>query len=176
MKLHNKFLKMKGDKAAQFTECLIHFRVNGISSNLLDYTKSWVQRVNRGGLFEVKDEAYLLFIAIETSMRSKLTEQLMKSVDGMSESETGAKSRIIDFVIENTEVDRCWSTLSSDIQDEHHSNELLRDIVTLWLTIRGFSISKSWMEDYKRVLCITNAKKRSLRKELKKKEQEQKDA
>ncbi len=33
-----------------------------------------------------------------------------------------------------------------------------------------FSISKSWIEDYKRELCISNARKRSLRRELKKKQ------
>lgn len=38
--------------------------------------------------------------------------------------------------------------LSVDIEEEHNS-ELLQHIVQLWLTIRGFSISKAWMENYK---------------------------
>lgn len=170
MKLHRKFLKMKGSKAAQFAECLDHFRVEGATSNFLDYTKDWVHRVNRGGLFEVSDEAYFLFVAIESSMRNKLTEQLKKSISGLSDTETGVKSTIISFVCEDVEVDQYWSGLSVDI-DEEHSRELLREITGLWMNIRGFSVSKAWMEDYKRALCISNARKRSLRKELKKAQQ-----
>ncbi len=40
--------------------------------------------------------------------------------------------------------------------------------IELWLTIRGYAISKSWMEDYKASPEATTDKK-SLRKELKKK-------
>lgn len=169
MKLHRKFLKMKGSKAAQFTECLNNFQVEGTTSNLLEYTKNWIVRVNRGGLFEVSDNAYFLFVAIESSMRNKLTEQLKKSIRATSEPEAGAKSAIVSFVCNDAEVDSYWSGLSADITDDQHSKELLREIVGLWLNIRGFSISKSWIEDYKQEMCISNARKKSLRKELKKK-------
>ena len=41
--------------------------------------------------------------------------------------------------------------LSADIGDEEESVELLRDIVELWLTIRGFSIAGQWMEIHLRL-------------------------
>ena len=172
MKLHKKFLKIKGVKAAEFTECLNNFQVEGTSTSLLDYTKNWVERVNRGGLFEVNDEAYFLFVAIESAMRSKLTNHLKKSIGATNDEETGAKAAIVDFVSRDGEVDLYWSKLSSDILDDSHCMELLKEVIGLWLTIRGFSITKTWIEDYKRELCISNARKRSLRKELKKKQKD----
>ena len=112
MKLHKKFLKIKGIKAAEFTECLNNFQVEGTSTSLLDYTKNWVERVNRGGLFEVNDEAYFLFVAIESAMRSKLTNHLKKSIGATNDEETGATAAIVDFVSRDGEVDLYWSKLN----------------------------------------------------------------
>ena len=68
MKLQTRFLKQPGNKAAVFVECLDHMEAEGPTSNLLAYTREWVDRINRGGLFDVSDEAYHLFLAIELSM------------------------------------------------------------------------------------------------------------
>ena len=57
--------------------------------------------------------------------------------------------------------------LSVDIDGEEESVELLRDIVELWLTIRGFSIAGQWMEIYKKCSSKTTKKSKSLRKTLK---------
>lgn len=48
-----------------------------------------------------------------------------------------------------------WSMISVDIENEDHNCELLRHIVELWLTIRGFGISNAWVENYKSVLKST---------------------
>ena len=39
--------------------------------------------------------------------------------------------------------------LSTDIQDEQIGQNLLREIIELWLTIRGFAVAREWMEMYK---------------------------
>ena len=63
---------------------------------------------------------------------------------------------------------RWYAFSSSDYIEESDSIELLTHIVSLWLTIRGFSISKAWMEDYKIKTATTTRAKKSLRKELSK--------
>ena len=40
--------------------------------NFLDFTHSWVEQVNRGGLEEVKDEFYLFLRSIENSVRKPI--------------------------------------------------------------------------------------------------------
>ena len=64
MKLHQRFIKVPGEKAAQFVESLSHMHSEGPTSSLLEYTKEWVEKVNRGGLFIISDEAYRLFVSI----------------------------------------------------------------------------------------------------------------
>ena len=87
MKLQTRFLKQPGNKAAVFVECLDHMEAEGPTSSLLAYTREWVDRINRGGLFDVSDEAYHLFLAIELSMREKLTEHLKRSITSLESSE-----------------------------------------------------------------------------------------
>lgn len=124
---------MKGDKAAQFVECLSNMQSEGPSSSLLDYTKEWVEKVNRGGLFDVSDEAYRLFVSIELAMRNKLANHLQKQKkDVISHDSKEGKSAIIEFVIHNVDVQFYWSMISVDIEDEEHNSELLRHIVQLW--------------------------------------------
>lgn len=167
MKLHKKFLKVHGDKAARFVECLDYMHADGTSSSLLEYTTEWVQRINRGGLFDVSDDTYRLFVAIETVMSNKLSEHLKSHVFTSSESD-GGKSSITEFVISNPDVQFYWSIISINIEDEDECMELLKHIIELWLNIRGFSVSKAWMENYKHALSVTTKQKKSLRKELKK--------
>ena len=61
-----------------------------------------------------------------------------------------------------------------DISSKQDGVELLGHIVELWLTIRGFSVSKAWMDKYKRQAQAEMAKK-SLRKELKRFEEKKKN-
>ena len=53
MKLHDRFIKQDGSKAAQFVECIDSMHVVGPASSFLDYTREWIDKVNRGGLFNV---------------------------------------------------------------------------------------------------------------------------
>ncbi len=38
------------------------------------FTKRWVTAVNRGGLFLLKDEVYMLFLEMETKLRKHLLQ------------------------------------------------------------------------------------------------------
>ena len=60
---------------------------------------------------------------------------------------------------------RMWSRLSVDIDTEHNDALLLKEIIGLWLTIRGFSIAGQWLEIYKNNRALTT--KKYLRKILK---------
>ena len=59
--------------------------------------------------------------------------------------------------------------LSFDISNVENAIKLLWEIVTLWITIRGFSIVGEWLEKYKQDKKSGTRKNKSLRKELKKK-------
>ena len=167
MKLHNKFLKQHGEKAARFVECINQMYEDGPSSSLLDYTREWIDRVNRGGLFDVSDEAFMLFFSIEEAMRGKLVKHLKRSIVQSPQQSEEEKAAIIAFVVADCDVQYRWDVLAENaIREEKDSLELLQQMVSLWLTIRGFSITKTWVEDYKQKSITTTRKKKSLRKEL----------
>ena len=59
-----------------------------------------------------------------------------------------------------------WSLLSHDIDDLEKSKALLLEIVQLWVTIRGFSMASSWLEDYKSLNKKGTKKSTGLRKSI----------
>ena len=42
-----------------------------------------------------------------------------------------------------------WTLLSVDIESEEEAVKLLKEVIGLWLTIRGFSIAGTLMEQYR---------------------------
>ena len=42
-----------------------------------------------------------------------------------------------------------WTLLSVDIESEEEAVKLLKEVIGLWLTIRGFSIAATLMEQYR---------------------------
>ena len=171
MKLRQKFLKMEGEKAAQFVECLNRMHNDGPMTSFLDYTREWVQKINRGGLFVVSDEAYRFFVSLEQATRSKLPGHLIetatRTLSSLSEEKPEGLSAMVKSICEDDDLLFHWTFVGMDVEDEDNNLELLEHIVHLWVNIRGFSISKAWMEEYKAALAITTQKKKSLRKQLK---------
>ena len=166
MKLSHRFRKQQGEKAAIFVECLANMSVEGPESSLLDYTKEWMARINRGGLFDISDEGYSLFVAIELALRDKLTQHLHHSAVSGQRDLQASKGSIIDTVSADPEVEFRWTFVSLDIEDEVVGTQLLKHVVELWLTIRGYAISSSWMEKYKQVKKTTTKRRKGLRKTL----------
>ena len=150
------------ESSAYFVECLSGMAINGEESSFLEYTTEWVHRVNRGGLFEVNDTAFSLFLEIELGVWDRLSATLKSN-----SVETDQKDRLVKFVCEDEDVQFYWSMLSIDIDTEHNAALLLKEIVELWLTIRGFSIAGQWLEMYKNDKALTTKKSKSLRKTLK---------
>lgn len=134
------------------------------SDSIQAFTKQWLSAVNRGGLFFVTDEVYLLFFEMEMKMRKHLHELI-------SEKHINKKA-VIEGIASDDDVLFHWCLVSTDIDDEAASQELLGKIVELWLTIRGFSTAGAYIEYYKQ--CNEKGVKKStgLRRGLKRKHAE----
>lgn len=94
------------------------------NNDFLSCTREWVNKVNRGGLHLVTDETFLLFKAMELTVRHYLI--------GTSISIEEA----IEDVRDNEDVLSCWSLITSDVEDEI-KDFLLHEMAKLWITIRG---------------------------------------
>ena len=161
LKLQKKFMKQNGIKARHFVECLCHMAVEGDESSFLKYTQAWIDKVNRGGLFEINDATFLLFKGVEVQTQNLLPHHLQKR--------TSTKNELIALILEEENVQIMWSLLSLDIGDDNESQQLLQEIVEMWVTMRGFAMTSFWMEEYKRINREATKKRKALRKVLKQK-------
>lgn len=93
--------------------------------------------INRGGLFPLSDNAYFFFMAVEGIAQSEIAESVLPSTK---------PDPLANKVVVDEDVQHLWTLLSGDIQE--HADKLLREIVCLWVTMRGFAIAASWLEDY----------------------------
>ena len=159
MKLCKKLEKSKGSKEVRFKQCLSAMANGGDDSSYYAYTLEWFNAIDRGRLFYMNDAAFQFFRSIEVR-----TQQLLPNhLTGLSHTN---KEELLRTVMHDSEVQRCWSIVSTDISDENDSNELLQMIVDMWITLRGFALTSKWLEDYKLAKGKTVNKSKSLRKDL----------
>ena len=78
------------------------------------------------------------------------------------------RQEIVDTVVSDSDVQFSWSLVCTDL-DEDLETELLKHMVELWLTIRGFSTAGSWMEYYKQCKKEGTKRAHALRRGLKRK-------
>ena len=144
-------------------ECLLSMEegttkegVNEESS--LAYTCSWLQLINRGGLFTVHDDVYT-FLELDLCAYPLLKQRL--DVGGSSQT----KSELVQALKSDEDVLFAWSMVTLDLSNED-SCLLLASVVELWVTIRGLSMASRLVEEYKEALQMTTKGKKSLRKQL----------
>ena len=162
--LLRRYQKRSGQKYEKYIECLGEMAVRSEHENVdfLAYTREWMDKVNRGGLFPLNDATYQFFISIEKEVRVLLPTYMAKSAD----SQEAFKELVIEQIAQSEDVQWNWTLISQCIDVEKDAIELLRDIITLWVTVRGFSITATWMEVYKKEAKLTTKKKPGLRKGL----------
>ena len=134
-------LKMRFSKRLEIVAFLPSLGKEGVESSFLEYTREWVKHVNWGGLFQVNDEVFCLFVGIEMKLRRHLL--------CLFKTNAIKKEDVIEDIIHNDDVLFRWTAVTSDLDDEDLAKELLQHIVELWVTISGFSAAGAWMEYYK---------------------------
>ena len=130
--------------------------------SFIEFTKIWIEKVNRGGLFLVSDCVYELFHAME-----QVLHQFLSRIPEKSHLD---KEKAISAMIEDNEIQFYFSVLSCDI-DTETSQRVLEDMIRLWITTRGNSYASAIVEQYKAIKGALKRKK-ALRKDLKQKSSE----
>ena len=126
----------------------------------LDYTRIWLEKTNRGGLYHVSSLCYDLFYEIEMSVYEKLQDQFTSKIKSTIED-------IERIAYNDADVNRIWANCS--VSMPINSGEILRDIIHEWVHLRGHSLTSEYMEQYKRLKQQETRKKKGIRGELKKK-------
>ena len=121
-------------------------------------TEMWLNMIDRGGLGHVKDQTYSLFVIMEEEIRRYFS----RNKDGHHKQ---VKVDITKSVLQNEDLLFEWCLISFEA-DNDIATDVLRHIVELYTTIRGFAFVKSCIEMYKQAHQKTLQKKRALHSTL----------
>ena len=145
MKLKQKYSKQTDSvRALKYLELLSHMHEEEDDKDVdfLQYTKLWI---NRGGLYRVNNDAYMLFRAMELATRRVLSVARVMKDPGIK-----IKHGIHCAIMNDPSVAAHWCCLLSKSEDLEleDSDSLLEEISDKWVTIRGHSFASSWVEQY----------------------------
>ena len=143
-------------KNSVYSPCLQNMTIVAAEEANEDTSMNWILATNRGGLKVVSDDVHSFFKEVELKSYP-LLEKSIKT------SQTIASEQILMLLGEDPDIQNFWEMLAMDISDKDGDKLLLKE----WVAMRGHSMGKRMMEDYK-VATKASTKKRSLRKELKK--------
>ena len=124
-----------------------------------EFSVEWIRTIDRGGLLRVNNDTYLSFAAMESVIQRYLT------IDRANKLPRGFQHELLQKVLTNDSVQFHWSFVSADMSEEI-AKDLLERLANSWITVRGFSFSKCYVELYKQEQKKFTGRSKGLRKEL----------
>ena len=139
-KLQRKYSTIDTPLAAEITETLMNLLSDGkytdADSCFEDFLQEWFQDVDRGGLSLVSPSTFTLFKCIES-----IAYKNLQCMFDHSNDKRDTQSGTVAVVCTNEHVQFLWATISLDISCEQNRQTLLKEIVELWVTMRGHSMA-----------------------------------
>lgn len=154
--------KTRTDEFRQKIKCLSALGVDDElekSQTFLEYTRSWIEKQNRGGLFQLNDAGYLFFRAVERHCR-KFLQQTCVPNNGSSD----IRELVLKDIYNDNVALQHWAHATAG-HPSSVSLQVLQMCVKLWVNIRGHAFAANWVEKFKQSQCA--GKKKALRKDLK---------
>jgi len=166
-KINQEVLRCTKPKASTFLSVLKKMG-SKLSSKPLSGHGEWTSLVDRGGLCHVSNAVFDLFLFLEMTVDDELTSIFQSKGKGI---EIMRKDKL-NWLCEREEIEFVWSMLCcNEIDDDGLEKELLKEIAFMWISIRGHSKASIIKENYKKTKGTTTNGKHSLRKELRRKDQ-----
>lgn len=141
------------------TEILLQLKdlVNDDADTEPAESEEWICSIDRGGLIRISDDMYNVLTSIEYVTRTFYNTS--------SAGREDCREKVVGSIIDASEVQFYWSLASSQM-DEESKELILEQIVSKWVTIRGFSFTRSILEQYKKEAKKTTQKAKPLRSTL----------
>ena len=117
--------------------------------SLFDYRNPGVEKVNRGRLYEVSDQFYLLIRTVELVVRRVLNYNLIVTYAGEDLREIQLSK-----LLKHEYVQTYWSTITRHIDNTVLKDTLPLKILQTWMNIRAKYFIKTWIN----VMKIKSAK------------------
>ena len=158
-KIYNSIHRSSRPDQAELLHCVKALLKEEDDEEAASLSATWVNEVDRGGLWHVREGTYMLFASMEEEVREHVRFGALK------DSKERCRERITTAVSSNDEVLFHWCMLTAEIE-EIHAQTVLDMLVALWVTIRGFSLASTFIEMYKHDKKKGLQRSKALRKEL----------
>ena len=122
-------------------------------------TSDWINAIDRGGLVRISENTFEFFRTMEMVLRC------VYNTETVQEMTSATRENLCRLITTNDDVLFYWCMVTVEV-DEEEANTLLEMIVNLWITVRGYSFAKSWMEMYKQAKKKSTQKCKALRRNL----------
>ena len=124
-----------------------------------DESELWLNAIDRGGLWHVNDSTYTLFAIAEEEIRRYFTTRKP------SQLQESNKKEIIMHPFNHGDILFQWCLLTASTQDSAASL-LLRKLIELYVTVRGYAFVTSCVEMFKQETNQSLQRKKALRKQI----------
>ena len=156
--------KQNSDIGKMVMETILSWQANPAETDktFLEFSKSWTEKVNRGGLFLVNDDFFIFIRRIENVARSVLNCNLILNYKGED-----LRDVLMEKFNKSELIDIGWESLTKNLQSEETKKLLKQIILRKWVGIRAKSFLKCWVRMLKRKKQNVSEKSEpSLRKTL----------
>lgn len=143
-------------------EDLVYCLQDLIDDDEVGYTESseWTSAGNRGGLVKFHDAFFEFLIAVEVEVRDHFPA-LSPGISGYADE--NLKHRAIESAASSENVKFYWKIVTVN-WCSIVAQTLLKIVLEHYVTIRGFSFAKGFIEKYKRKMSKSTQKSKGLRK------------
>ena len=114
-------------------------------SSFLDYTKEWIEKVNRGSLVVINDYFCIFVSCLEIQARKILNLNFVILYSGEN-----IKLKVFEKLSENNLIRCYWEKLTRSVGNEDLKEKLKVKIVTKWIDIRVNAFIKTWVQIIRR--------------------------
>ena len=121
--------------------------------------EAWCNLIDRGGLWHVNDSVYEIFRSMEVVIRAKLT------CSTASKQVVGSRQELEQVILSDEDFLFNWCVFAGST-DDSIANPVLKLLVKLYVTVRGFAFADSCLELYKQSKRTGTQKSKGIRKGL----------
>ena len=158
-KIHSSIHRSSRPDQAELLRCVKALLKEDDEEEAVSLSAAWVNEVDRGGLWHVREGTYMLFAAMEEEVREHFR------FGALEDSKERCREQLTTAVTRSDEVLFHWCMLTTEIE-EIHAQTVLDMLVSLWITIRGFSFASSFLEMYKQDKKKGLQRSKALRKDI----------
>ena len=136
----------EGRAIHEFFECLGSKQYDEIEEtwqfyDFLDYTRAWVDQINRGGLHEISDDFFLLIKKMELVVRDVLRVDFLIYYAGED-----IRKELFFKIKHDHEVNRIWNLLIRRLESETLGLKIFNKIIHKWINIRAHHFVKALIQ------------------------------